>query len=101
MREVKHLSPSSLSLFYKNREEFYIKYLSEERLQRDPQQQPMAAGSAVDAFIKSYLHNAIFGNYGKNNEYELKTIFDAQVEPRLEVRLVETGRVRSLFAGRD
>ena len=81
MREVKHLSPSSLSLFYKNREEFYIKYLSEERLQRDPQQQPMAAGSAVDAFIKSYLHNAIFGNYGKNNEYELKTIFDAQVEP--------------------
>jgi hypothetical protein len=40
----------------------------------------MSVGSAFDAFVKSYLHYCLFGNYGKNGAYEKKVLFCAQVE---------------------
>jgi hypothetical protein len=41
----------------------------------------MAAGSAFDAFVKSYLHQELFGaGHPRAAEYELRTIFEAQVE---------------------
>lgn len=39
----------------------------------------MAAGSAFDAYVKSYLHTSLFGK-GYDVRYELGTIFEEQVE---------------------
>lgn len=82
MRLPKYLSPSSLKTFEKNRQEFYLRYLADNRPERMPQTEPMSVGSSFDAHVKSYLHKALIGNYGENNEYELNALFEAQVEPQ-------------------
>lgn len=78
MRCPAYMSPTSLKVFESNREEYYIRYLAEARPPKLPQTQPMSIGSAFDAYIKSYLHYALFGNYGM---FEKETIFEKQVEP--------------------
>jgi hypothetical protein len=83
MRLPKYLSPSSLKTFEKDRSEFYLRYLADNRPERMPQTEPMAVGSSFDAHVKSYLHKALIGNYGANNEYELDALFEAQVEPQV------------------
>jgi len=54
-------------------------YLSDHPLPREPQTQAMSIGSAFDAYVKSYLHEVI---YGKNADprFEFETIFESQVE---------------------
>lgn len=81
MRKIKHLSPSSISKFEEDIEEFYMQYLCEAPPPRMPQLQVMSIGSAFDAYAKSYLHEALFG---KNHDpkFELMTLFEAQVEPQ-------------------
>lgn len=80
MKIPKYISPSALKLFEKNKEEYYLKYLADNKPPRMLQTEPMAIGSSFDGFVKSYLHYSLFGNYGKDNEYELNTIFEAQVQ---------------------
>jgi len=80
MRLPKYLSPSSFKLFESNLDDFYTKYLAENRPPRMGQTKPMSVGSSFDAYVKSYLHYCLFGNYGKDSEYEKDTIFDQQVE---------------------
>ena len=82
MRKPRYLSPSSVATFYKDREEFYLRYLCETKTPRFPQTQPMSVGSSFDAFCKSWLHDRLFGNYGEDNEFEFQTIFEQQVEPQ-------------------
>lgn len=77
MRQMKYLSPTSISLFYHDREKFYTTYLCETRTARDPQTEPMAVGSAFDARVKSWLVERLVG---KRPEFEFDTIFNAQVE---------------------
>lgn len=79
MREVKYLSPSSLGVFEHNTEEFYLRYLADERPPRAPQTQPMSIGSAFDAYVKSYLHERLFGK-GNDPRFELDALIEAQVE---------------------
>ena len=79
MRTVKYLSPSSIRTWEEDRSEFYLRYLADERPPRMPQTRPMAVGAAFDAFIKSKLVADLFGE--KRPQFELKTIFEAQVEP--------------------
>lgn len=55
MRTPKYLSNTSVSLFYKDREEFYLRYLADNRPPRMKQTRPMSVGSAFDAYIKAYL----------------------------------------------
>ena len=81
MRVPEYLSPTSINLYYKDPEEFYIRYLSEFKPPRPPQTQPMAIGSAFDAFVKSYLHEKLFGK-GKDPRFEPRTLFEVQVEPQ-------------------
>jgi hypothetical protein len=78
MKTIQYLSPSSISKFYKEPREFYLNYLSENRPERFPQTKPMSIGSAFDAYVKSYLHEALFGK--GNPEYELSSLFEKQVE---------------------
>lgn len=79
MRTPSYLSPSSLSLWESDREEFYFKHLAEARPPKIPQQNYMAVGSAFDAFVKSELHSALFGE-GADPQFEFDTIFIDQVE---------------------
>ncbi|KKK99128.1 hypothetical protein LCGC14_2635890, partial [marine sediment metagenome] len=79
MRIPEYLSPTSISLWQKDEELFYQRYLSENRLPREPQTQPMSIGSAFDAFCKSYLHEALFGK-GADPCYSRGYLFEEQVQ---------------------
>ena len=72
---INYLSPTSIKLFSNDTEEFFLKYVSDVDIPRFPQTQPMAAGAAFDAFIKSHLHYCLFGEH-----FDLRTIFENQVE---------------------
>ena len=77
MRKPKYLSPSGLGTWTKDRDEYYRRYLADNRWPRDPQTQPMAAGSAFDAYVKAYMYKEL--KLGDDSSYELKTLFEAQV----------------------
>jgi hypothetical protein len=79
MRVPRFFSPSALSLFERDREEYYMKYLAPVRAPRIPQAIYMSIGSAFDAYVKAELYSAIFGS-GTNSEFEFDTIFVEQVE---------------------
>ncbi len=79
MRTPKYLSPTSIGMWRKDRREFYLIYLADNRPPRLPQTQPMAIGAAFDAYVKSYLHERIFGK-GANPIFKFDTLFEAQVE---------------------
>lgn len=81
MRTPAYMSPTSLKKFESNIDEYYLSYLADVRAPRMPQTMPMSVGSAFDAYVKSYLHYALFGNYGAGDAYSKETIFDKQVEP--------------------
>ncbi len=79
MRLPSYLSYSSMSLFESDTPEFYIKYLADNRPARQPQTGPMCVGSAFDAYVKSALHESLYGK-GADPVYELTTLFEDQVE---------------------
>jgi hypothetical protein len=81
MKSVSHISPSGLARWLGSEEEYYTQYLSDDRPDREPQNSPMAIGSAFDAYCKSYLHEKLFG-VGNDPKYALDAIFEAQVEPQ-------------------
>lgn len=103
MRELKYLSPTAISDWGEDgdivkRSEFYLKRLAENRPPRLAQTLAMSVGSAFDAYVKSYLYEKLYGNYGKevdhrivdqNNketiirgpEFDLHMLFNVQVEP--------------------
>jgi len=91
MRIPKALSYSSLALFEKDCEDFYMKYLADKSPERLPQESPMAVGSAFDAYCKSSLHAALFGA-GADPQFELATIFESQVESQCRDFALEAGR---------
>jgi hypothetical protein len=80
MRRPKYLSPTNISKFYSDIEEWYLSYLAEHRPPRYPQTQPMAIGAAFDAYWKSYMVEKLFG-FTNMPEFELTAIFENQVEP--------------------
>lgn len=79
MRIPEYLSPTSIALYEEDTELFYMRYLCEQRLRRDPQTLPMSIGSSLDAYVKAALHEAIFGK-GADPRFEFQTIFESQVE---------------------
>lgn len=81
MRTLKHFSPSSLALWEKDPEEFFLKHLAETRAPRVPQEAPASVGSSFDAYAKSALHAAIYGD-DHDPKYSFEALFDAQVEPQ-------------------
>ncbi len=81
MRTPKYLSPTAISKWKKDREEFYLSYLADHRPPRIPQNQPMSIGAAFDAYIKAYLHIRLFGQ-GADPRFDFTTLFEEQVEPQ-------------------
>src|SRR4030042_359925 len=74
---ISHISPTALSKWENDREDFYISYLAKVRPPSVPQTQAMAVGSAFDAYVKSSLHRDLFGDDPK---YSLDALLTAQVD---------------------
>src|SRR5260221_3370585 len=81
MKKIQYLSPSSMSCYRQDKKEFYYRYLCENRPPAPPQTMPMSAGSAFDAYAKSYLHEKLFGK-GNDPKFDLTTLFESQVESK-------------------
>ena len=79
MRKPTYLSFSSMALHEKDPREFYLRYLCENRPGKLPQTPAMCVGSSFDAYVKSALHETLFGK-GADPVYELRTLFEDQVE---------------------
>lgn len=77
----RYMSPTSLMLFYDDRELYYLRYLSDNPPPRDPQTEPMAIGSAFDAYVKAYLYSKLCS--GGDQMFEFETLFETQVEPHV------------------
>lgn len=76
---VPYVSPSQLSVWHSNREEWWLKYGTEFRAPRIPQTQPMSVGSSFDAYTKSSLNHDLFGD-ACSQQFEFEAIFESQVE---------------------
>lgn len=75
---LKHLSPSSLALWEKNKDEFYLRYMTD--APKTPSTEPyLIVGSAFDAYVKAALFEACFGKI--DPAYEFDAIFTSQVVP--------------------
>jgi len=80
MKTPRFLSYSSMTLWEKQPEEFYLRYLAEHPAPRLPQEPPMAVGSAFDAYVKAALNYALYGT-AVSPKFEFGEIFESQVEP--------------------
>lgn len=78
MRLMKKMSPTALHKWEEDREEFYVRYLSDSSPPRPPQSAPMSVGSAFDAFVKHELCKDFYPELPA--EFELETLFNEQVE---------------------
>lgn len=78
-RRPKSLSYSSLTLYEKQPEEFFLRYLAGSRAPRLPQESYMSIGSGFDARVKADLHSVLFG-LGSDPKFEFDAIFVEQVE---------------------
>lgn len=78
MRIPKYISPTSLSKFEGNREQFYLSYSAPNRPPRYPQTEPMAVGACFDAYVKAYISENLFGEIREG--FALKELFELQVE---------------------
>jgi hypothetical protein len=91
MRVPKSLSFSSMSLWEKNPEEYYLRYIADHRPPRLLQEPPMAVGSAFDAYVKSALAYALFGK-AMSEQFEFGAIFESQVEPQCRDFALKAGK---------
>lgn len=78
-RRPKALSYSSLSLYEKDPDEFFLRYLAGTKAPRLPQEKYMSIGSAFDAYVKADLHAAVFGP-GSDPTFGFEKLFEDQVE---------------------
>ena len=79
MRRPNQLSHSGFALWESNPDEFYLKYLSEKRAPRIPQERPAAAGSSFDAYVKAHLQHDLGLGLLPNL---LGHYYESQVEPQ-------------------
>lgn len=83
MRRPEYLSPSSMSKWALDPNAYYLRYLSDNRLPEEPQNQAMSVGSAFDAYVKSFLYERLFGKPsapGNDPAFERERIFEDQVQ---------------------
>lgn len=80
MRRPEYLSPSAIKTFLENEEDYYLRYLSDNKPPNPPQLQVMSIGSAFDAYAKSWLYENLFGK-DHDPKYGFTALFEAQVEP--------------------
>lgn len=89
MRTRKYISPSQAGLFYSNREEYYLKYLADNKPPPFKQTAPMGVGGAFDSHVTRALAVKYFGRddprCGAGAEYDLEVMLDSAIqEPSLD-----------------
>lgn len=90
MRFPQFISPSALAKYQESDEKYYLYYLADNPPPREDQTQAMSVGSAFDAFVKSYLFEKVMGK--KDEQFELATIFETQVEEHNRTWAWEAGK---------
>jgi hypothetical protein len=86
-RKIEYISPTALSLWTENPEEFYVQRIAPIKLDKEPQTKPMAIGAGFDAFVKAYIVTDILSKGRraaaslKLEDFNITKIFEAQVEP--------------------
>jgi len=91
-----YLSPTSLGLFWDNREAFYMSYIM--RVPRPPATLPMLVGSAFDAYVKAFLGTHLFGaDEAAARGLELSYLLDEQVGGGAESSLSARAHGREAF----
>jgi len=95
VKDITYLSPTSLSLFEKDKDEFYMKYLSRMKAPLFLQTQPMSLGSAFDAYVKSYIIEALSNakGYKYSDDYKFEKLFEKQVESHNRAWAREHGKI--------
>jgi len=76
MRSPKYLSPSALGCWLDDQQEYYLRYLADNRPPRFAQTQPMSVGSAFDAYVKSYITERLYGEI--RDEFALEPLLKEQ-----------------------
>ncbi len=79
MRIPEYLSYTSLTLFYADRQEFYLKHIADTRPARLSQTQPMSIGSGFDAYGKNAIAERVWGK-GVKPQFDFDAIFTSQVD---------------------
>lgn len=82
MRKPEYLSPSAIEKFFNppDQEEYYLRYLADNRPPKMPQTDAMSVGSSFDAYVKAELCKDLFGTPPEG--FDLATLFETQVEPQ-------------------
>lgn len=88
MRKVNFISPTSLSLFYSDRTEYYLKYLCEIRPPKFKQTEAMSVGSAFDAYIKDWMSKEL----GVDSP-PFEEVFKSQVEEHNREWALDAGKL--------
>jgi len=70
MRRPRHISPTSYMLYKKNPQEFYHRYLADNKKPRFPSSDAMSVGTAYDCKVKSVLSVEFFGKDNFEGEAE-------------------------------
>ena len=91
MRRPAYLSPTQIGMYYKDPDEYYQIYLSDNKKKRFPQTQPMSIGSSFDAYVKNFLHEKLFGK-GHDPKFDLVALFETQVESHNRTWAWENGK---------
>jgi hypothetical protein len=81
MKIPKYLSYSAFNLYETDREEFFLKYLSDHQATRLPQEHPAAVGSSFDAYTKAAVSADLFGA-GVQPQFEFKASLKPRWSPR-------------------
>lgn len=81
MRTPKYLSYSSLTCFEEDTDEWVIRYLVDNRPEREAQGKPAGVGSAFDARVKAHMYEFTYGPGYMPEKYSYEALFEKQVEP--------------------
>ena len=92
MRDREYLSPSALSTWKKDQEEYFMRYLADAKAPKPGQTQPMGVGSSFDAYVKDYLYAKLNGT-SKGTEFDFEKLFPAQVEEHNRDFALEAGKI--------
>ncbi len=79
MRTPRALSPSAFMLYEKDKEEYCLRHLVDNRPPRTKQPLPASVGSAFDSFVKSNIYAKLFGP-NHNPAYSFDALFKDSVE---------------------
>lgn len=91
IKAIKYLSPSSIDLWRRDRVEFYFRYMM--KAKQLPQTQPMAVGSAFDAYVKAWIMERLYGSVTINGKStDLRGLFEQQVDSQHHAWAWDAGR---------